>query len=448
MDSDIVAHSFFSGFHQIEFLPFSLGVGFGLIFLVCLLLMSALISGTEVAFFSLKPRDIELLKQNNSSSARQVVNHLSQPQLLLATILIANNFVNVAIVILAAFVGNSLIFFGDAHLLKFVFEVVIITSLILFFGEIFPKIYASQVPRRFALFMSLPIGFLVRLFKPFSSLLIRSTSLVSRKLSKHQHNISLDDLSHALELTGDDMAEEKEMLQGIVKFSNLSAEEIMTSRIDVVALDTTYEYSKVLQVIVESGYSRIPVYQETSDNIKGVLYVKDLLPFLDSEQGFEWQSLIREAYYVPVTKKINDLLAEFQSNKVHMAVVVDEYGGMAGIVTMEDVLEEIVGEISDEYDDDEAMYAVMTDGSIIFEGKILLNDFFKIIGVDASVFDRVRGEAETLAGLLLELKGAIPVKHEVLEFNNFVFVVLAADNRRIKKVKFVNKTIAEPKIKK
>ena len=214
------------------------------------------------------------------------------------------------------------------------------------------------------------------------------------------------------------------------------------------ALDTTYEYSKVLQVIVESGYSRIPVYQETSDNIKGVLYVKDLLPFLDSEQGFEWQSLIREAYYVPVTKKINDLLAEFQSNKVHMAVVVDEYGGMAGIVTMEDVLEEIVGEISDEYDDDEAMYAVMTDGSIIFEGKILLNDFFKIIGVDASVFDRVRGEAETLAGLLLELKGAIPVKHEVLEFNNFVFVVLAADNRRIKKVKFVSKTIAEPKIKK
>ncbi len=440
MESDIVDPSFLSGFYQIDFLPFSLNIGLGLVLLICLLIISALISGTEVAFFSLKPRDIELIKQNKSNSARKVILHLTQPEALLATVLIVNNFVNVGIVILAAFLGNSLISFGDADWLKFIFEVILITSLILFFGEIFPKLYASQMPRRFALFMSRPIGVLIRLFKPFSSLLIHSTGLVNRKLSKHQHNISLDDLSEALELTGGDMTDEKEMLQGIVKFSNLSAEEIMTSRVDIVALDAAFEYSKVLQVIVESGYSRIPVYQETSDNIKGVLYVKDLLPYLDSSPGFDWQALIREAYYVPVNKKINDLLAEFQNNKVHMAIVVDEYGGMAGIVTLEDVLEEIVGEISDEYDDDEAMFAVMTDGSIIFEGKILLNDFFKAIGEEASVFDPVRGDAETLAGLLLELKGAIPVKHEILEFRNFVFVVLAADNRRIKKVKFVNKS--------
>lgn len=448
MDSDTVAHTLFSGLQQVEFFPLSFGIGVGLVVLLGLLLLSALISGTEVAFFSLKPRDIELVKQHNSVSSRLVVSQLSKPELLLATILIANNFVNVAIVILASFVGNSLIGFGGAHLLKFIFEVVVITSLILFVGEIFPKIYASQFPRRFALFMSLPISVMVRLFKPFSLLLIRSTGLVSRKLSKHQGNISLDDLSHALELTGDDMAEEKEMLQGIVKFSNLSAEEIMTSRIDVVALDDSCEYTKVLQVIVESGYSRIPVYNGTSDNIRGVLYVKDLLPFLDKEQGFDWKELIRDAYYVPVTKKINDLLAEFQTNKVHMAVVVDEYGGMAGIVTLEDVLEEIVGEISDEYDDDEAMYAVMTDGSIIFEGKVLLNDFFKTIGVEPSLFDPVRGEAETLAGLLLEMRGAIPLKHEVLEFNNYVFVVLAADARRIKKVKFVDKSVTTHKNKK
>ncbi len=448
MDSDIVDPSFFSNFYQVELLPFSLNIGLGLVLLVFLLMMSALVSGTEVAFFSLKPRDIELIKQSKSIAARRVIQHLGEPEFLLATILIVNNFVNVAIVILASFLGASIISFGNAFWLKFIFEVVIITSLILFFGEIFPKIYASQTPRRFSLFMSRPIGILVRMFRPFSSILIHSTGLVSRKLSKHQHNISLDDLSEALELTGGDMADEKEMLQGIVKFSNLSAEEIMTSRVDVVALDAAFEYSKVLQVIVESGYSRIPVYQDTSDNIKGVLYVKDLLPYLDAVQGFEWQSLIREAYYVPVNKKINDLLSEFQSNKVHMAIVVDEYGGMAGIVTMEDVLEEIVGEISDEYDDDEAMFAVMTDGSIIFEGKILLNDFFKAIAEDPSVFDPVRGDAETLAGLLLELKGAIPVKHEVLEYRNFVFVVLAADSRRIKKVKFVNQSTIEKKNKK
>lgn len=436
MDSDTVADSFMLAFRQIEFLPFTIGVGFSLFFLICLLVVSALMSGTEVAFFSLKPRDIEFLKEHNTTSSRMVLRLLDSAELLLATILIGNNFVNVSIVILASFIGSSLVSFGSASLLKFLFEVVIITGMILFFGEIFPKIMASRTSRRFALFMSIPMSVLMQVLKPFSRLLIRSTGLVSQKLSRHQQNISLDDLTHALELTEADMEDEREMLQGIVKFSNLYAEEIMSPRIDVVTLDIKSEYTKVLQVIIESGYSRIPVFEETSDNIKGILYVKDLLPYLDSDVDFDWASLIRDAYYVPVNKKINDLLAEFQMHKVHMAIVVDEFGGMAGVVTLEDVLEEIVGEISDEYDDDEALYSVLPDGSIIFEAKILLNDFFKITGVDPVVFDAVRGDAETLAGLLLEMKGTIVAKHEVVEYGQFVFVVLAADNRRIKKIKF------------
>lgn len=445
MDSDIVPTSFLGGFEQIEFLSFSFGIGIGIFFLLVLMILSALISGTEMAFFSLKPVDLEYFKQKNTKSTRTATKLLADPELLLATLLIGNNFVNVAFVILASFVGTSLIDFGNALLLKFIFEVVIITAMILLFGEIIPKLYASQFSRRFALGMSIPIAVLQKILKPASSLLIRSSSLVSRRLVKHQHNISLDELSHALELTGADMPEEKDMLQGIVKFSNLSAEEIMTSRVDVVAIDAKSEYSKVLQVIVESGYSRIPIYEETPDEIKGVLYVKDLLPHLDSEPGFDWVKLIREAYFVPGTKKINDLLAEFQNNKIHMAVVVDEYGGMAGIVTMEDVLEEIVGDISDEYDDEEAMYTAMSDGSLVFEAKILLNDFFKITGIEPSEFDSVRGEAETLAGLLLELKGVIPQKHERIDFKDYSFTVLAVDNRRIKKIKFMVKRQSDSK---
>ncbi len=443
MDSDLVSNSIWSSFQQIEFLPFSMSIAVALLFLIVLLTMSALISGTEMAFFSLKPADIEHMRQLETTSSKNLLKHLTEPELLLATILIGNNFVNVAVVILASFISSSLIDFGNATILKFIFDVVIITALILFFCEIFPKIFASQFSRKFALFMSTPIRGLMKVLKPFSQLLIQSTGLVSRKLAKHHENISLDDLSHALELTGDDMAEEKEMLQGIVKFSNLSAEEIMTSRLDVVTLDAKSEYSKVLQVIIDSGYSRIPVYNESPDDIMGVLYVKDLLPYLDMEQGFNWHSLLREGYFVPGTKKINDLLAEFQTNKIHIAIVVDEYGGMAGIVTMEDVLEEIVGEISDEYDDDEAMHNIMSDGSIIFEGKIMLNDFFKITGIEPEEFDKVRGEAETLAGLLLEIKGEIPLKNEKLEYKSYSFVVLAADARRIKKVKYEKK--AAPK---
>lgn len=404
-----------------------------------LLLLSALISGTEVAFFSMQARDLEALKQHKGKSAKLALRHLNEPELLLATILIANNFVNVSIVLLAAFASNALLGFGDANVLKFVFEVVIITGLILFFGEILPKVYASQYARRFALFMAFPMQLLIRLLKPFSLLLMRSSNWVNKRMSRHQQNISLDDLSHALELTGSDMKDEKEMLEGIVKFSNLSAQEIMTARVDVIDLDIRSEYTKVLQVIVDSGYSRIPVFDETPDNVKGVLYVKDLLPYLSEPMEFEWNKLLRQAYYVPDTKKINDLLSEFQMQKIHMAIVVDEYGGMAGIVTMEDILEEIVGEISDELDEEESMHTVLADGSYVFEGKVSLNDFFKILSLNPEEFDQVRGDAETLAGLLLELKGMIPQKHEVVEFKHYVFSVLAADNRRIKKVKLTLK---------
>ncbi|MBK3518170.1 gliding motility-associated protein GldE [Carboxylicivirga sp. N1Y132] len=395
-----------------------------------------MISGSEVAYFSLDPQDINYLKDNESKRNKQVLKHLKDKELLLATILISNNFVNVAIVILTSFIAAAIVDFGENATIKFIFEIIFITGIILFFGEILPKVYASQMSRRFAGFMAYPLMVLTKVLKPLSLILTSSTNLVNRRMSKKFSNLSMDDISHALELTGSDISDEKDILEGIVKFGNIDVSEIMTARVDVIDVEIKSHYNKVLQVIIDSGYSRIPVFDETPDNVKGILYVKDLLAHLDEEVDFKWQSLIRKAYYVPETKMINDLLEEFQSQKIHMAIVVDEYGGTMGIVTLEDILEEIVGDISDELDADEEFFTRMPDGTIVFEAKVLLNDFHKITDTDEEMFESVRGEAETLAGLILELEGQIPQKNDVIEFAKCRFTIEAADNRRIKKVKF------------
>lgn len=287
--------------------------------------------------------------------------------------------------------------------------------------------------------MAGPLKNAARFLKPLSILLVKSSEYVRNKAAQKVRNISLNDLSAALDLTGDEIFEEKHILKSIVTFGNINAGEIMTARVEVTDLEIKSDFNKVLSVIVESGYSRIPVFEETPDNVKGILYVKDLLPHLNQDNTFQWQDLIRPAYYVPETKRINDLLTEFQANKIHMAIVVDEYGGTSGIVTLEDILEEIVGEISDELDEEEDFFSVQPDGSLVFEGKTLLKDFYKITGIDENTFDHVRGEAETLAGLILEVKGIIPEKHEIVEIGPYKFTIIAADNRRIKKIKFVQK---------
>jgi gliding motility-associated protein GldE len=426
-------------FVAVEFLPFTIGTSIAFVALLILLAFSALLSGSEVAYFSLSPNDLHELENINNKSSRQILKHLKNPEQLLATILIGNNFVNVGIVILSAFITNSLVVFGEPKWAKFVVEVIGITAIILFFGEILPKVYASRFSRRFAETMAYPIMILKGLFSPLSIVLVKTTSFVNKRIAKKTASISLDDISHALELTHDEISDEKDLLEGIVKFGAISAAEIMTARVDVIDIDITSDYNKVLTIIVESGYSRIPVYENTPDNVKGVLYVKDLLPFLDKDKNFNWQKLIRTSYFIPETKKINDLLEEFQQNKIHMAIVVDEYGGTSGIVTLEDILEEIVGEISDEMDDDESFYVHQPDGSILFEGKILLNDFHKVTNTDEHIFENVRGEAETLAGLILEMKGEIPDKNEQITYKNFSFTIVSVDSRRIRKIKFEHK---------
>lgn len=439
MDADPT--SLFQGIYlqMIQFLPLTNGLIISIIIIILLLISSALISGSEVAYFSLKATDLSEMKEQNSRSGHLVLHHLEEPEMLLASILIANNFVNVAIVMLTSYVASELVVINQPGALKFIFEVVFITGMILFFGEILPKVYAGQYPKKFAAFIAYPLSLTISLFKPLSNIMVKSTNVINRQLAKRMKNISLDDISHALDLTGDEFQEGKTLLKSIVTFGIINVEEIMTSRVDVVEIDFKSELSKVISIIVESGYSRIPVFEEGPDDVKGILYVKDLLPHIGKDNTFKWQELIRPAYFVPETKRINDLLQEFKTHKIHMAIVVDEYGGTAGIVTLEDVLEEIVGEISDEMDDDESNFSIQPDGSYLFEGKTLLKDFFRITNIDEDLLKKVSGEAETLAGLLLEIKGEIPAKHETIETGRFAFTILAADNRRIKKIKFVQK---------
>jgi len=426
----------FSIFGAITVYPIAIPAIVTLLLSIFLLFCSALISASEVAFFSLGPQIMNELEDSDIKKDKSILRLLKMPQRLLATILIGSNFVNISIILLLSYFTSSVFNFADAKMVGFVFQTIIITFVILIFAEIVPKVYAAQYSKKVAFYTVSTLSFLEKILSPFVSFLVNSTSSVNNRLAKHSRSdISLDELSHALELTSNSKDEDTDILEGIIKFGNIQVVEIMTSRVDIVDLDIKMNYRQIIDMIIKSGYSRIPVYSGTRDNIKGLLYGKDLLPHLDKPANFRWQSLVRPAYYVPETKKIDDLLNEFQENKIHLAIVVDEYGGTSGLVTLEDILEEIVGDISDEYDDEEVMFTKIDNHTFVFEAKILLNDFFKIAEIDEADFVELTSEVETLAGLILELKGDFPVKGERIGYSRYVFEILAADNRRIKKIK-------------
>ncbi len=408
-------------------------IGFAV--LAVLLFGSAMFSGSEVAYFSLSPEDLEKFRNDNRKKAKVVLKLYSIPERLLSTILIANNTINVAIVLLAAFISARLFDVSESPVLGFLLEAVVITFLLLFFGEILPKVYASRNNVELAILMALPLSVTQKILHPIATMLMRSTSMVKRRAGKRRAHISMNDLSDALELTSDDLKEDERILKGILNFGNINVSAIMCPRIDVTAIDIQLGFKEVIPLIIESGFSRIPAYSESFDNVKGILYAKDVLPYINNPGSFKWLTLLKPPYFVPETKKINDLLKEFQVNKIHMAIVIDEYGGTAGIITLEDILEEIVGEITDESDDEEVLYSKLDEKTYIFAGKILLNDLNKLLGFEEDPFDKVRGESETLAGLILELTGEIPRKGQVVNYKRFIFIIESADRRRIKEIR-------------
>lgn len=413
------------------------GVIIATILAAVLLLMSAFASGSEIAFFSLSPSDVAELEDGKFDADKKIQNLRDDSERTLATILIANNFVNVTIIMLLNYVIAGVILFGErALLLQFLFTTVILTFLLLLFGEIMPKVYARQDPLKFCRRCVGGIMFARKLFWPIENILLKSGMMAEKIIQKENHVLSVDDLEQALELTDkNDIKDEQNMLKGIIRFGDETAKEVMTSRQNIVDLDIRSNYADVLKCIEDNNYSRIPVYQDNTDNIRGILYIKDLLPHLTKSSNFRWQSLIRPPYFVPETKKIDDLLREFQENKVHIAIVVDEFGGTSGIVTLEDILEEIVGEINDEYDEEEKFYSKLNYNTFIFEGKTLLTDLCRILNVDDEEFEEVEGDADTLAGLLLEIKGDFPSIHEKIDYKNYTFEVMNVEERRISKIK-------------
>lgn len=413
------------------------GVIIAAILAAVLLLMSAFASGSEIAFFSLSPSDVAELEDGKFGADKKIQNLRDDSERTLATILIANNFVNVTIIMLLNYVIAGVISFGErALLLQFLFTTVILTFLLLLFGEIMPKVYARQDPLKFCRRCVGGIMFARKLFWPIENILLKSGMMAEKIIQKENHVLSVDDLEQALELTDkNDIKDEQNMLKGIIRFGDETAKEVMTSRQNIVDLDIRSNYADVLKCIEDNNYSRIPVYQDNTDNIRGILYIKDLLPHLTKSSNFRWQSLIRPPYFVPETKKIDDLLREFQENKVHIAIVVDEFGGTSGIVTLEDILEEIVGEINDEYDEEEKFYSKLNYNTFIFEGKTLLTDLCRILNVDDEEFEEVEGDADTLAGLLLEIKGDFPSIHEKIDYKNYTFEVMNVEERRISKIK-------------
>lgn len=413
------------------------GVIIATILAAVLLLMSAFASGSEIAFFSLSPSDVAELEDGKFDADKKIQNLRDDSERTLATILIANNFVNVTIIMLLNYVIAGVISFGErALLLQFLFTTVILTFLLLLFGEIMPKVYARQDPLKFCRRCVGGIMFARKLFWPIENILLKSGMMAEKIIQKENHVLSVDDLEQALELTDkNDIKDEQNMLKGIIRFGDETAKEVMTSRQNIVDLDIRSNYADVLKCIEDNNYSRIPVYQDNTDNIRGILYIKDLLPHLTKSSNFRWQSLIRPSYFVPETKKIDDLLREFQENKVHIAIVVDEFGGTSGIVTLEDILEEIVGEINDEYDEEEKFYSKLNYNTFIFEGKTLLTDLCRILNVDDEEFEEVEGDADTLAGLLLEIKGDFPSIHEKIDYKNYTFEVMNVEERRISKIK-------------
>lgn len=411
----------------------------GFIILIILLMLSACMSGSEVALFSLGPQDIKKMKSAKSRRSSIILNFLNKPEELLSTILVANNLINVGIVILSAFLSGMLFDFSEHPLAGFLIEVVAITFMILLFGEILPKVYATRNHYSFSLFMAYPLLVLWKILRPATLILTSTTRFLKEKKFRKRHSISMEDISDALELTSGKLDEEEKILKGIVKFGNINVSAIMCPRVDVTALDIKTGFSEVIRIINESGFSRIPVYSGTFDNVTGILYAKDVLPYSGYPDSFKWQSLLRPPYFVPETKKIDELLKEFQLKKIHMAIVIDEYGGTSGIVTLEDILEEIVGEITDESDETVPLYKKVDDHTYIFEGKILLNDFYKVFEIEDDPFSEIRGDSETLAGLILEMTGEIPPKNKEINYGKFTFIVEASDKRRIKEIRVILK---------
>ena len=402
--------------------------------IILLLFCSAMISGSEVAFFSLNASTWE--NEKNSKSVNQIKKMLKKPNHLLATILISNNLINVGIIILATYITNRIIYFSESPLISFILQIVIIAFALLLFGEVIPKIYANQKTLSFAKKMSGPLTFLNLVFKPFSQLLVSSSSIIEKRLKANDYKISVDDLSSALDIAGqnDTKEDEKRILRSIVEFGNIQVKEIMKSRVDVTALQQNLTFEEVKEIVISCGYSRIPVYNNNFDNIVGILYIKDLLPFI-IEKEFDWYKLIRTPFFVPEGKMIDDLMREFQEKKIHLAIVVDEYGGTSGIITLEDIIEEIVGDINDEFDDDGILFSKIDKTNYFFDGRTSLNDVLKPINENMDFFDDIKGDSDTIAGLTLEIKGNIPTNGEILNYKKYSFTVESVDKTRVKRVK-------------
>ena len=411
-------------------------LAFGLLAIVALLFCSALLSGAAVALFSLSEKDIDEINQDNNSKGKIISKLLEKPKKLLATLMIANNFVNITIILFFSLIGDNLFAAIANPTLKFIVEIITITFLILLFGEVVPKVYASRKNIKFAKLAAYPIAFLDKLLSPISIPMRAITIYLHNKLGKQKTNFSVDQLSQALELTTseDSSTEEQKILEGIVSFGNTDTRQVMSPRIDIFALEITETFADICPKIIDKGYSRIPVYRDNIDQIEGVLYVKDLLPHINTNE-FDWKLLLREPFFVPENKKLDNLLKDFQGMKSHLAIVVDEYGGTSGLVSLEDVIEEIVGDISDEFDDEHLNFSQIDEKNFLFEGKINLKDFYRIIDVDEEVFENRKGEAETLAGFILEILGNFPKKNQKVSFENCLFTIETVDQKRIKQIK-------------
>lgn len=410
--------------------------------LLVLLVLSGLVSGSEVAFFSLSQQQLAKCKDSSRGTDKKIVRLIVHPKRLLATILIVNNFVNISIVTLSTYALWQLVGLENAQGEMIFYLSLVVTFAIVFFGEVIPKVYANQNNLRFARVTSGLLLLADTFFKPLSYTLMSLTSVIEKRIERRGYNVSADDLHQALEMTTDETTseEEKDILRGIVNFSTITVTQVMKSRLDIVAIDRNIDFHELMDKINKSGFSRIPVFDDTIDNIAGTLYIKDLLPYLDETEDFEWQKLIRPSFFIPETKKIDSLLKDFQEKRIHMAIVVDEYGGTSGLITLEDVIEEIVGEIKDEFDDDEIAYHQIDESTFVFESKTTLNDFCKIIDIDSTIFDTVKGESESLGGLILEISAKFPRVGEKVYFDNFVFTVVSADQKRIKRVRvFIKK---------
>jgi len=412
--------------------------------LFVLLIASGLISGSETAFFSLDPADVEKLKSHKNKTKERVLSLIQRPKKLLATILIANNFINVAIVIISTYSTSFFITQSSDPIIVFLVQVILITSIILLFGEIIPKILANRSSVEVALFMATPLEILEKMFRPLSLALVSSTSFIDKKLGDKGHNITMSDLSEAIEMTIDEDApeEEKMILKGIATFGDKEASEIMQSRMDILAVKDDTPYNEMLKISIASGFSRIPVYSDTIDKVLGILYIKDLLPFLKEKEKKVWLNLLRPVFYIPENKKINELLQDFRKKKIHLAIVVDEYGGTSGLISLEDIIEEIVGEISDEFDsEDQNKHKKISDNTFVFKAKTPINDFCKILDLDDEIFDDVKGESDSLGGLLLELEGRIPAVGSIIKYKYFSFKVIDVDLRKIKEIEVTLTTL-------